>query len=112
LLIDLARNHEEKRARELISAPISMGRPFVTAPSVPADRLAALRKAFTDMVKDPAYLADASKRQMEINPMLGNELQELAEKIATVTPAVLAKVKSLMTVQTTKLKKKKKGKKQ
>jgi tripartite-type tricarboxylate transporter receptor subunit TctC len=112
LLIDLARNQEEKLALELISAPISMGRPFVTTPNVPADRLAALRKAFMDMVKDPEYLADASKRQMEISPMSGNELQELAEKIATATPAVLTKVRTLMTVQTTKLKKDKKGKKQ
>jgi tripartite-type tricarboxylate transporter receptor subunit TctC len=47
---------------------------------VPADRVAALRQAFADTLKDPAFLAEATKLQLEIEPLAGEEIQALLIK--------------------------------
>ena len=63
-----------------------MGRPFSAPPGVPADRVAALRKAFMDTLADPEFRATAEKAKLEINPVSGEELQALVEKLLK-TPA-------------------------
>jgi tripartite-type tricarboxylate transporter receptor subunit TctC len=54
-----------------------MGRPFAMPPGVPADRVAILRAAFEATLKDPAFLADAEKLQMEVDPLTGAEIEAL-----------------------------------
>ena len=58
-----------------------MGRPFLAPPGVPADRAAALRKAFMDTMTDKDFLADTEKAKMEINPVSGEKLTELVTEI-------------------------------
>ena len=58
-----------------------MGRPFLGPPGIPADRLAALRKAFMDTMKDPDFLAEAKKAELEITPVSGEEIQKLVEEV-------------------------------
>jgi hypothetical protein len=50
-----------------------MGRPFAAPPGVPAERIALLRQAFDATLRDPQFLADAKKLQMEIDPLKGEE---------------------------------------
>jgi hypothetical protein len=47
---------------------------------VPADRAAALRQAFADTLKDPAFLAEATKLQLQIEPLSGEQIQALLIK--------------------------------
>jgi hypothetical protein len=61
---------------------------------VPDDRVAALRRAFDETMKDPAFLADAEKRKMEIWPLSGEEMQKLVGRVIRSTPDVVAKAKS------------------
>ena len=77
--IDLVSNEEDRQVLELILIPQEMGRPYVAPPGVPADRLAALRRAFEETWKDPEYLAEAQRLQMEIEPMTGAEMQKMLE---------------------------------
>jgi hypothetical protein len=77
LLMDLARNEEDKILLKLLSTPATIGRPIFTTPDTPADRVAALRTGFEAMIKDPAFLADASRLNLEIDPVSGVELQEI-----------------------------------
>jgi tripartite-type tricarboxylate transporter receptor subunit TctC len=61
-----------------------MGRPFAAPPGVPADRAAALRSAFMATLKDPAFLAEADKLKLEVNPVSGEDVDRLiAELYAT-----------------------------
>jgi tripartite-type tricarboxylate transporter receptor subunit TctC len=95
LLIDLAKNDEDRAVLKLVSASGTIGRPVFTSPNVPAERVAALRKAFDEMVKDPVFLEDAKKGKFDITPVSGEELQQLvAEIVATPKPvaARLAKI--------------------
>jgi hypothetical protein len=77
--IDLVANEEDRQVLELILIPQEMGRPYVAPPGIPADRLAVLRRAFEATWKDPDYIAEAQRLQMEIEPMTGDEMQKMLE---------------------------------
>jgi tripartite-type tricarboxylate transporter receptor subunit TctC len=89
LITDLATNEDDRAALRLLSAPATVGRPYFTTPGVPADRVKALRDAFSAMVKDEAFLEDAKKLGLDINPVSGEELQKIVADIVD-TPARVA----------------------
>jgi tripartite-type tricarboxylate transporter receptor subunit TctC len=60
-------------ALKFLLAPDEMGRPIAGTPGIPADRVKALRAAFSEMTKDPEYLADARKRHLEPDQPLDGE---------------------------------------
>ncbi len=57
------------------------GRPFATGPKVPRERYMALRNAFWKTMTDPAFLAEANKRKLEIDPASGEEVQKLIDRV-------------------------------
>lgn len=56
--------------------PLAIGKPFAVRPGVPADRLAMLRDAFAKVVRDPQFLADADKMQLDINPLSADQVNK------------------------------------
>ena len=78
---DLARSEQNRQALRLFFARVALGRPFVAPPGVPAERVAMLRKAFDDTLKDPEFLKDAKLQDLNVDAITG---QELAEIIASV----------------------------
>jgi hypothetical protein len=90
LITDLARNDEERAILKLIFARQALGRPYLAPPGVPADRVAALRKAFMDTMADKEFLAEADKAQLEITPIDGVAIQKLVGEIYQ-TPAAIAR---------------------
>ena len=77
-----------KQVLGLILVRQEMGRPFAMPANVPADRVAILRAAFEATLKDPAFIADAQKLQMEIDPLTGAQIQDLL-KTAYATPRTI-----------------------
>ena len=77
----------------MVSGDAAIGRPVLTAPDVPAERVRALRKAFDDVMRDPAFQEAAKKAQMYFNPMGGEELQKIVNRIVSPSPQVIEKVK-------------------
>ena len=61
LLSELATSEQHRRILAFLSGEIGLGKPFLTTPGVPADRLAALREAFEATTRDPAYLEEAQR---------------------------------------------------
>ncbi len=96
LIMDLAKTEEQKQILTLVFARQTMGRPFVAPPGVPADRVAALRKAFMDTMKDKEFLAEAEKAQLEITPVSGEELQALVAKGYAVDPVIAKKTADMI----------------
>lgn len=86
LMTELAQTPEQKRVFQLFSGEIAMGRAYLTTPGVPADRLAALRKAFEDTVRDPAYIEEAKKIDLPVRPIGHEKLAEIAKTILTTPP--------------------------
>jgi hypothetical protein len=85
-IIDIAKAHgkgpEVIQAIHFLLAPDEMGRPIAAPPDVPKDRVAALRKAFSEMVKDKEYLADARKRHLEPDlPLDGEGVEKTVDEI-------------------------------
>jgi tripartite-type tricarboxylate transporter receptor subunit TctC len=74
-------------------AATPVARPMAVGPKVPADRVAALRKAFTETMKDPAFLADAKKRKLQIHPRTAEATQALVDRIIGASPELVARVK-------------------
>ena len=74
---DLVTNAEDKRALELILIRQEMGRPFALPPATPMDRVSILRRAFADTLKDPQFVAEAVKLQLEIDPLTSSKIEEL-----------------------------------
>lgn len=77
LILDLAKNANDRKAMELVFAPLALGRPLAAPPGIPADRGAALRTAFDATVKDKVFLAAADKAKLDITPIGGSDIQTL-----------------------------------
>ena len=96
LLIDLARNEEERQILKLFSADVVIGRPFLAAPGVPAERVEILRKAFAAMTKDPDYLKDSAQANLDVQLVEGEKIQKIVEELVATPAAVVAKAKLAM----------------
>lgn len=94
--LDLVTDPARKRVLELILIRQETGRPFATSPGSPPDRLEALRKAFDATMKDPEFLTDAAKNQMEIEPLTGAEIEAFLQKAYASPPDVIAQAVALV----------------
>ncbi len=75
---------------------MGIARAFATTPGVPPERVAALRKAFQDMLRDPGFIADTAKAQMEILPSTGEEAQRVAASMLNMPQGLIATAKRLI----------------
>jgi len=91
LIMDFAKSEDQQQIFKLIFARQVMGRPYLAPPGVPADRAAALRQAFMDTMKDPEFLAEAEKSQLEITPVPGEEVEKLVKDLYQTPKAIAAK---------------------
>jgi tripartite-type tricarboxylate transporter receptor subunit TctC len=81
---------------QLVFAAKAMGRPFTMAAGVPAERVKAIRAAFTKMASDPAFLADAKKQRRVVDLVTGDEIQAIVEKMAKTPKNMLSNLDTLM----------------
>lgn len=93
LAASLAKTDEDRMVLELIFSQGLFGRPFVLPPGVPAERVAALRKGFTDALRDKSLLAEAEKMKLDLDPTSGEEMQALAAKLYATPPRVIERAK-------------------
>jgi len=85
--------------RALVSAILAsgdLGRPFITTPAIPAERLKILRDAFRKTMSDPAFLADVKLRKFEIDPDYGEDLEALAKEIMSQPREIVERMKKLL----------------
>jgi tripartite-type tricarboxylate transporter receptor subunit TctC len=92
LVTDLAENEDQKKMLELEFTGFEVGRPYFVAEGVPADRVAALRKAFDEAVKDKDLLADAQKQKLEINATSGAEMNAILERVYATPKALVERL--------------------
>jgi tripartite-type tricarboxylate transporter receptor subunit TctC len=87
---------DTRRLAKVVLASDEFGRPLVFPPGVPADRVKIMRDAFDKTINDPALLAEAKKRRLDIDPATGQELQALAKEVMSATPDIVERVKALI----------------
>jgi tripartite-type tricarboxylate transporter receptor subunit TctC len=93
---DLVQTADERRIYDFLVAPERLGRLFMTSGRVPADRVAALRKAFDTMVADPEFLADAEKIKLLVTPMTGDTVTGHINALYATPPDLVAKAKAIV----------------
>ena len=96
LAVQFAKTDEQRQVMELIESQGVFGRPYVLPPGVPADRVAALRKAFIDTLGDKALLDEAGKMQLDLDYMTGDELQALVAKLYALPANIVAEAKQAL----------------
>jgi tripartite-type tricarboxylate transporter receptor subunit TctC len=80
LAIEMLKDPVERKVFELVVLPQEFGRPFIAPPGVPADRAAAMIKAFAQTLTDPAFIADAAKIRLSLDPLTGEEIMRLLDE--------------------------------
>jgi tripartite-type tricarboxylate transporter receptor subunit TctC len=82
LVTDLAKTDEEREVLDLVFSRQEMQRPYMAPPHTPRAVIDTLRKAFGEVVKDPKFLADAARHNIDINhPMTGDQIGELIDRL-------------------------------
>jgi tripartite-type tricarboxylate transporter receptor subunit TctC len=85
-----------KRLARAVLSSGDLGRPFIGPPGMPPDRVKILREAFIKTMSDPALLADANKRQWDLDLSAGEELEAVAKEIMVQPPEVIERMKKLL----------------
>jgi tripartite-type tricarboxylate transporter receptor subunit TctC len=96
LILDAAKTDADRAALKLVIARLEYGRPFFMPPNVPAERVAAVRRAFDATMKDPAYLADCDKLKIDVDPLTGEEVAALVEQVSKTAPETVTRVRSAL----------------
>jgi tripartite-type tricarboxylate transporter receptor subunit TctC len=85
----------KRRVAEAMLQGGEWARSFMVTPGTPADRVATLRAAYEQVVKDPELLAEAKKLRIDVTPLRGEELQKIAQEVMTQPPEVIEQIKKL-----------------
>ena len=96
LFLDVANTEGERAALRLMLARLEYGRPFFLPPNVPAARIEALRRAFDATMKDPAYLAEADKLKIDVEPLSGEQVAALVEQVSRTPADTVARVRAAL----------------
>lgn len=93
-VMDLLKDPTDRQVVRVALSQLTMARPFAAPPNVPKDRVAALRQAFDETIKDPAFLADAQKQQLDITPYGGARIDALLTDMYATPPELVARVRA------------------
>ena len=93
-ILDLARNDDERAVLRLLMEAKEFGRPYFMSPKVPAERVAAIRKAFDATMKDPGFIAEATKTLGPLDPASGIKMQERLAKVYAAPAALVERAKA------------------
>jgi tripartite-type tricarboxylate transporter receptor subunit TctC len=99
LVAELATSEEGRRILEFQNSDAGIGWSVVAPPGVPAQRVATLRAAFQKTVADPEFLADAKKRNFEVDPATGQDLEALVARTIATPPDALVRLKKILGAQ-------------
>ena len=80
-VMDLAKNDQDRETLRFLTARQAFARPFIAPPGTPADKAASLRKTFMETVRDPAFVEDAKRSGMLVDPIDGEAVQKLINEI-------------------------------
>lgn len=97
LAIDYAKTEDARRLlKYAVHDAATITRLYFMPPGTPKDRVAILRKAFADTLKDPEFLADAKKSRLDIDPVSGEEMAKVLNDLYKIEPSMLARLKEVL----------------
>jgi tripartite-type tricarboxylate transporter receptor subunit TctC len=94
--LELITDPQNRQVMELILLRQEAGRPFAAPPGTPADRVTALRQAFAETLKDPAFVAAAEQTRLEVDPLTGEEIEKMLAKAYAAPKAIVERAAALV----------------
>jgi len=95
--LDLVKGDQRREpVAQFMSYAVSIARPFAAPPGVPADRVALLRRGFIATMKDPEFLADAEKLRLEIDPLTGEQVEEVVSRVLGTPKPIINQIQSVL----------------
>jgi hypothetical protein len=95
-VMEFVRDEATRRQLELLMVSQTMDRPVLAPPGVPAERVAALRKALDATMHDKAFLADVSRRNLQVNPVRGEDMTRMLQRAFSAPSEVIAAARETM----------------
>jgi tripartite-type tricarboxylate transporter receptor subunit TctC len=95
-LSELMLTDEGRTVARVVAGMAEIGRSILTTPGVPEDRLAALRTAFQDMLKDPAFLAACAKRNLMLDPASGQDMDAINQETMNLPKPIVEALRTLL----------------
>ncbi len=92
LMLDQAKTPEDRQALQFVYSPLDLGRPIAAPPETPADRLAILRKAFDDTMRDKEFLDEAARLKIDIEPMDGPTTAGVVSRLFATPKSIIDRV--------------------
>lgn len=95
-LPELALSDEGREVLRAAASTGEIGRSIITTPGVPPERLAALRSAFQEMLKDPDFIAACEKRHLMVDGASGEEMDAIVRETLKLPHTVAEKIGQMM----------------
>jgi tripartite-type tricarboxylate transporter receptor subunit TctC len=92
-LPEMATTPQDKQVYELYASGSAVGRSVIAPPGLPADRVHILRAAFVAMTRDPEFIAEVQKANVELDPLPGERVQDLIVRTLNVPTTVRERAK-------------------
>ena len=92
-LAELSSNDDDRVVLNSVASASDIGRSILAPPNVPAERVAALRKAFQELVRDPDFIRESDRRNVALEPLAGDALQAMVNQSMSLTPDVVERIR-------------------
>lgn len=92
---DLAKTDAQRALLNFFDGENEIGRVLIMSNKVPADRLALMRKAFDETLRDPAVAAEAARENLPLNPVSGDEAAQIVARMASAPSEIVSKARKI-----------------
>jgi tripartite-type tricarboxylate transporter receptor subunit TctC len=98
-VMEFATRDEERDVLKIVLTPTLAGRPFVAPPDTPAERAAALQKAFEAMTRDADFAGEARRLGADVQPATGDQIKALVDEIYALPKAIIETTERVVTAR-------------
>lgn len=95
-IMEFATTDRQKQILRLLISSEALGRPFLAPPGIPADRAAALRKAFEQTMADPDFIADRRAVNEAVNPVGWQEIDAMIKQLDATPKELVDETKAII----------------
>jgi tripartite-type tricarboxylate transporter receptor subunit TctC len=97
-VIEFVKDERTRQILELILSPFEMDRPILAPLGTPVERVAVLRKAFSAAMRDPGFIAEAQRQNIEIKEISGERVTEVIRRAYGMPPEVIKAANEAMSL--------------
>jgi tripartite-type tricarboxylate transporter receptor subunit TctC len=96
-IMEFATTEHQKQILKFVLNAQVLGRPFAAPPNIPADRAAALRKAFDETMADPALLDEMKAKKLDVEHIRWQRIESLLTNLYSTPKAIVTETRAIIT---------------